>query len=217
MLTPFDGAVQYASVKARWDKLGAFARIAYNWLERSAAAVEFNSLNAGVVTHLDLDARRDVFESSAFLDHIATLIECEPSESASNNPQPRNSGWKRALEERPLGNAWREIFALPELVEFASSLNYDCSEVALEYAAKRYQLPSGMGSWLRHHTRYWQMRRLLAKNLRRHSWIPKANPVSGGVPPRSTMRALTEIVGHEGRWFRNRSGADPSPRPDRHE
>jgi hypothetical protein len=194
-LTPFDEAVRYTSVRDRWETLGGFARIAYNWLERTAAAVEFSSLNAAKVAHIDLDARRDLFESSAFLNQIATLIEREPCASAPSLPHDRNAGWKRALEERPLANAWRELFALPELIDFASSLNYNCSEEALSNAARRYQRPPGIGPWLRHRTRYWQVRRSLVKSLRRRSWLPPAKAVPGGVPPRSTWSALAEVVG----------------------
>ncbi len=194
ILTPADPHVRFPQLTSIWPQLGAFGRMAYNWLERTAAACEFESRFAGSNQHVSLHAQHDVFNSDTYLQRLGTLLEREPDTAIVDAGLKQNAAWQRALEERPLGDAWQELLQLPEVVQLAASLGHPCEQADLRRAALRYQLPSGFGSWMRNKTAYWQWRRRAARVLRANNWLPHAINQQGGGAPRPTRLALAEAA-----------------------
>lgn len=193
VLTPDDTHVRYRSLAPRWPDLGPFARIAYNWLERTAAAIEFSRLHPDV-KHADLKAETDIFKSENYIREIAGLLELQQPGLESPRPASRNAGWTRSLEERPLGEAWQEIFDVPEVLELGAHLGYGFEPVDIEANTRKYQLPAGVGPWLRHRLGYWQARRHVAAFLRDKALIPPGRPVLGGGKPRSSLSAFGDLL-----------------------
>lgn len=193
VLTPDDPHVRFRSLAPAWAGLGPFARIAYNWLERTAAALEFTRLYPEV-RHADLKAEVDVFRSDRYIQEIVRLLELNPTGLAELPTTSQNAGWGRSLEERPLGEAWRQIFDVPEVIELATRLGYGFEPSGIEANTRRYQLPAGVGPWLRHHLRYWQARRRIVTFLRARALIPQGQPVLGGGKPRSSLSALGDLL-----------------------
>ncbi len=193
VLTPHDPWVRFSQVAERWHRLGPYARMAYNWLERTSAGMEFTSRHPEVM-HAHLEATSDVFASERYLREIARLLDLvEPIEVPPFGAQ-QNTSWKRSVEERPLGDAWKEIFELPELTEFSAKLGYAFDAASITANTQKYQLPVSIGSRLRHHARYWQLRRSIAAFLRTAGLIPEGVPVLGGGAPRSTWSALRDAA-----------------------
>lgn len=193
VLTPDDPYVRYQTIAPRWPELGPFARIAYNWLERTSAAVEFTRLHPQVA-HRDIKAETDVFKSDRYIRDIAALLEVEFPADVKASPSNQNAQWLRSVEERPLGEAWRQIFEIPEVIEMGTSLGYGFEAEEVAANIRKYQLPPGIGPWVRHYSGYWKARRHLARLLREKSLIPPARPVLGGGAPRSTWSALAELL-----------------------
>lgn len=193
VLTPDDPHARFRMTTERWSSLGPFARIAYSWLERTAAGFEFTRLNPSI-RHIDLKAEDAVFKSDIYLRKTVELLEMELPEDAMPAVANRNAGWERSLEERPLGEAWRQIFDVPEVVELATRLGYGFEPADIEANTRKYQLPAGAGPWLRHHLRYWQARRRVVAFLRDKALIPQGRPVLGGGKPRSSLSALGDLL-----------------------
>jgi hypothetical protein len=194
-LTPRDPWVRHRDLEAGDQPLGPFAQIGYNWLERTSAGLEFAQRYPQVPHHL-LSAERDVFGSEAWLEAVAGLAGLPVRRGDPTARAAQNSSWLRSLEERPLGEAWREFAQIPELERLARSLGHSFDEAELERRAAKYQLPAGLGSRLRHACRYWQARRRLAAMLRERGWLPARTGAHGGEQPRSTGAAIAEAVRH---------------------
>jgi len=193
ILTPFDPSTRYRALQSRWNELGPFARIAYSWLERTSAGLEFSQRNPHVPTRV-LSAESEVFGSEAYLEAIAGFAGLTPRDGREEAQPARNASWRRSLEERPLGTAWHDLQQIPEVTEFARSLGYGFDDAELESRAARYQLPAGLGSRLRHRTRFWQARRWLARWLREKALIPRGRPAEDGGEPRSLAEAVSEVL-----------------------
>lgn len=207
VLTPSDPHVRFNELGVDWPLLPPFARIAYQWLEMTSAAVEFPQRYPHI-PHRLIDARRDVFESQHYLATIAGLLELKPAAGDTIPHRDQNAGWRRSLEERPLDDNWTSVLSLPALVTLATELGHDCSMPELERRAGRYQLPAGVASLIRHRTHYWQRRRAFAAWLRGRGVIAGRSAVAGGGAPRSTMGAIQETA----RFWRDRLFGRQAPR-----
>jgi len=193
VLTPDDPHVRFRGVSPRWPTMGPVARIAYNWLERTGAALEFVQLHPDV-RHVSLRAETEIFNSDVFVREIAKLLQVDLPTGDLMVPTSHNASWSRSIEERPLGKAWKQIYDVPEMLELATSLGYGFEPKDIETRTRKYQLPAGVGPWLRHRARYWQTRRRLAAWLRKKSLIPQSRPVHGGGPPRTLAGAMSDLL-----------------------
>jgi hypothetical protein len=194
-LTPDDPWVRHRRLERGDQALGPFAQIGYNWLERTGAGLEFSQRHPHV-PHRELAAEREVFGSEAWLEAIAELSGLPVRRGDAQARSAQNSSWIRSLEERPLGDAWRQFAQLPELARLAGSLGHSFDEAELARRAAKYQLPPGIGSRLRHACGYWQARRRVAKLLRGRGWLPPRSGAHGGEQPRSTSEAISEAMRH---------------------
>jgi len=205
VLTPADPWVRHVEIEPRWSSLGPFAHIAYGWLERTGAGREFAS-RYPEVPHRLLSAEPQLFASEEWLEAVAGFAGLPVLPGVARKTPSRNTSWVRSVEERPLGDAWTQLRQLPELVALASSLGHGFGEEELAGRAAKYQLPSALGSRLRHATRYWQVRRSWVSSLRRAGIIPHAESGGHGDDPRPTSEAFSETLRH----FRDRlRGEDP--------
>src|SRR5690606_33656461 len=191
-LRPDDPWIRYPEMLEVWRDAGPLGRIAYNCLERNAAAIEFTASHP-TVPHLTLAAEDQVFKGLEYVEHLSSLIGI-PLATGEVPNVPRNAGWVRSLEERPLGDSWSCLPELAEVVHLAEQLGYVMSEQALRSRADRYQLPDSIASRIRFATRYWQHRRAIAAWLRTRGVIPQANAQTGGARPRSLAGAFREAM-----------------------
>ena len=206
-LTARDPWVRHRELAAGERPLGPFAQIGYNWLERTSAGLEFAE-RFPEVPHRLLSAETEVFGSEAWLEAVAELANLPVRRGDARARPAQNSSWVRSLEERPLGEAWRQFAQLPELERFARTLGHSFDEAELERRAAKYQLPGGLGSRLRHACRYWQARRRLAALLRGRGWLPAHSGAHGGEQPRGTGEAIAEAIRHVRGGSRGHGGQD---------
>ena len=194
VLSPRDPFVRFSHLGERWPGMDAFERMSYNWLERTSAGIEFANLHPQV-PHTLLSAESQVFNSHEYLEVIAGyagLPVLEPGVKQAN----RNVSWLRSLEERPLGTAWRGLRQIPDALELAATLGHDCSDEELERRAARYQLPPGLGSRVRHWSRFWQLRRECAALARRAGLLPPRRAGKEGADARPAGETAAEVFEH---------------------
>ncbi len=179
-LTPFDPNIRLTAYRERWTEMGIFERILYNHLERLEMGFEVAERFPSVPA-IRLRAE-DLFDGDAGIRALIDLTGLRPHERIDMAGVPKNSVWRRTLEERPLGRAWMKYRHHGELLRLCHRLGYSSQHAEVAKLVQKYQRPPGIGPWLRHRIRYWQARRVLAEGVRRAGWFEAARRDPGVEP-----------------------------------
>lgn len=192
-ITPFDPHARFVEYGDRWADLSLFEKILYEWAERHAAALE---------THERLPAApflsvlsEDLFAApAAVIERLAAFMGLEPPGRIAGDAARRNATWDRSREQRPLGDAWRAYESHPIVLALAARLGHPIDPARLERQMERYQLPPGFLPWIRHTTRYWELRGRAAGWLRERGIVPPPSDAMRGFPPRRITGVLREAL-----------------------
>lgn len=192
-ISPFDPYARFVEYRKRWAGMSLFERILYQWLERHAAALETRARMPG--TPFRSLRSEDLFaEPDAAVAGLAEFVGLDAPESGPCGDHRRNATWDRARERHPLGDAWRSYVMHPAVVELAAELGHPHDPQALERQMERYQLPPGLLPWIRHRTKYWELRGRAACRLRDLGIVPPPDDRARGLPPRPLGVALRESI-----------------------
>jgi hypothetical protein len=192
-ISPFDPHARFVEYRDRWAGMSLFEWILYQWLERHAAALETHE-RIPEAPFLSLRSE-DLFAApDTTIATLAEFVGLDSPESPEGKGPRRNATWDRTRELRPLGDAWRAYESHPAVLELAAELGHPHDPEALERQMERYQLPPGVLPWIRHRTRYWELRRRTARRLRDMRILPPATDSARGLPPRPLGAALREVV-----------------------
>ena len=192
-ISPFDPHARFVEYRDRWADLSLFERILYEWVERHAAALETHE-RLPEVPFLSVSSE-ELFEAPAeVVERVAEFVGLDPPERAAGTATRRNETWSRSREQRPLGDAWRAYASHPLVLELAERLGHRLDSGRLEREMTRYQLPPGVMPWIRHRTKYWELRGRAAGWLRERGIVPPASDAMRGLPPRRFTGALREAL-----------------------
>lgn len=192
-ISPHDPHASFVEYRARWAGMSLFERILYQWLERHAAALETHA-KVPEVPFLSLRSE-DLFGApDETIAKLARFVGLDAPRPAARQSSRRNATWDRTRELRPLGDAWRAYEAHPSVLALAAELGHPHDRQALERQMERYQLPPGLLPWIRHRTRYWELRGRAARRLRQLGIVPPAAESARGLPPRPFGDALREAI-----------------------
>jgi hypothetical protein len=192
-IAPFDPHARFVEYRDRWAEMSLFERILYQWLERHAAALEAHE-RMPEIPFLSLRSEDLFADPHATIERLAEHAGLGPPERGSPEATRRNATWDRTKELRPLGDAWRVYESHPAVVELAARLGHPLDPQDLERTMQRYQLPTGVLPWIRHRSRYWQLRGRAAHRLRALGVLPPHDGGARGLPPRPLGTALRETI-----------------------
>ena len=192
-ISPFDPHARFVEYRDRWAGMSLFEMILYQWLERHAAALETRE-RMPEVPFLSLRSE-DLFEDpDATITKLAEFVGLDSPEPPARKTSRQNATWDRTRELRPLGDAWRAYASHPRVLDLAAELGHPHDPRALERQMERYQLPRGLLPWIRHRTKYWELRGRTARRLRDMRILPPTTDSARGLPPRPLGAALREAV-----------------------
>lgn len=192
-ISPFDPYAKFVEYRDRWAGMSLFEMILYQWLERQAAALETHE-RMPEVPFVSLRSE-DLFDDpDAAIRRLAEFVGLPSPEPPARQAPRKNATWDRTRELRPLGDAWRVYASHPAVLELAAGLGHPLDPQALERQMRRYQLPRGLLPWIRHRTRYWELRGRVARRLRDMRILPPPSDSARGLPPRPLGAALREVV-----------------------
>ena len=192
-ISPFDPHARFVEYRDRWVELSLFEMILYQWLERHAYALEVRERWPEIpfLSMRSEDVFQDPDRAIQTLAQFAGLSSSAPP--APTRPR-RNATWDRTRELRPLGDAWRACESHPAVLELAAALGHPYDPQGLEPQMERYQLPPGLLPWIRHRTKYWELRGRAARRLRELGIVPPPTESARGLPPRPLGAALREAI-----------------------
>lgn len=147
---------------ARWERMSPFEKGLYRWLETTRFGLDLPMQYPDVESMAVLS--RDVFSNTHIAESIAEMIGF-PRKALDYHVE-RNESSRHHVERRPVGEEWRRIFDMPEVVDLAQSMGFDMAESTLERMIGRYR-PQGVLPRLRHMTGYWAARERLGRLARR--------------------------------------------------
>lgn len=164
-ISPHHDRVVYGQRYAgRWASMSAFEKGLYRWLETTRFGLDFPLQYPEVQTMAVMS--RDVFADPCVAESIAAMIGFPPKPLDFN--VDRNESARQHVERRPVGDEWKRIHDMPEVVELAQSLGFDMSETTLSNMIKRYR-PQGVLPNLRHLSGYWPLRERLGRL--KNQWV----------------------------------------------
>jgi hypothetical protein len=144
--------------------MSAFEKGLYRWLEITSFGIEFA---AGLPAASCMAIRSpDLFRTPALANAIARFVGLP--EQPLVIEADRNEALRFHVERRPVGSEWRRVFAMPEVVELATSLGFSMDEQYLSKMILKYQL-HGLMPHLRHASGYWPAREALGR------WLSKSH------------------------------------------
>ena len=157
-IDPFRETARFPQYCARWERMSAFERGLYRWLEITSFGVEYTQ----VLPAADSLSFRssELFKDPQRIRRIAGLIGFADQELSLE--VDRNESLDFHVERRPLREEWRRVYDMPEVMELAISMGFDMEEASLRQLVRRYQL-QGLIPRLRHATRYWALREALGR------------------------------------------------------
>lgn len=192
-ISPFDPHARFVEYRDRWARMSLFEMILYQWLERHAAALETRERMPDV-PFLSLRSEDLFRDQEATIATLAGFVGLDsPRPPAPKTPR-QNATWDRTRELRPLGDAWRAYPSHPAVLELAAGLGHPHDPQELERQMARYQLPPGLLPWIRHRTKYWELRGRAASRLRELGIVPPPTDGARGLPPRPLGAALREAI-----------------------
>jgi len=152
-------SARFSAYRSRWADMTPFERSLFRWLEITSLGLEFRERHPEVQL---LSMRSDELfaDGSARVAQIAQMIGLPPRELSFD--VPKNEALDSHVERRPLGDEWRRVYDMPEVMELATSLGFDMSPEHLAVLARRYQL-NGWMARLRHASGYWEIRERLGR------------------------------------------------------
>ena len=156
--------VHGARYAARWSGMSAYEKGLYRWLETTQFGIDFRRDFPEVEVMEALS--QDIFAKPQIIERIADTIGF-PSRPLDLRVD-KNETSRQHAERRPVGEEWKRIYDMPEVVELAQGLGFDMSESTLAKMVGRYR-PQGVLPNLRHLTGYWAAREKLGRwrrNLR---------------------------------------------------
>lgn len=158
-ISPHHDRVMYGQrYAARWERMSAFEKGLYRWLETTRFGLDFP------VQYPDVESMavisRDVFADPRVAESIAAMIGFP--RRRLDYMADKNESARFDIERRPVGGEWKRIYDMPEVVELALSLGFDMSEATLSNMVKRYR-PQGLLPTLRHLVGYWPLREHLGR------------------------------------------------------
>lgn len=201
-ISPFDPNAVFVEYRERWARLSPFEKTLYQWLERHAFALEmkerFNNL-----PYLTIRAE-DMFDNDEPYEALLTFSGLDRFErTLRESIHRKNERWQRSVEKNPLGESWRRYKSHPHVLELARELGHNLDPEYLQREIARYQLPPGIGPWVRYKTRYWNRRARLGAFLRERNVLPPQPDDTAGLPPRSLL-SLVKTILRSHRWGRSR-------------
>jgi hypothetical protein len=155
-ISPFHENVVFHRYRSQWARMSPFEKGLFRWLEITRFGLDFQE-QFPEVECLSVK-NRDLFSSPARAESIAKFIGFESR--ALSYDVHKNESAENHVERRPIGNEWRKVFDMSEVVELAETLGFDMQLAAIEKLVSRYQL-NGLLSHLRHGTGYWALRERL--------------------------------------------------------
>ncbi len=192
-ISPFDPHARFVEYRDRWNEMSLFEMLLYQWLERHAAALEGHARMAEL-PFLSLRSEDLFMDPEAAIGKLAEFVGLDSPEPPARKTPRRNETWDRTRELRPLGDIWRTYRSHPAVLELAKKLGHPLDPEKLERQMGRYQLPPGVLPWIRHRTRYWELRGRAASWLRERGIVPPPPDTERGLPPRPLTGALRELV-----------------------
>jgi hypothetical protein len=192
-ISPFDPHARFVEYRDRWARMSLFEMILYQWLERHAAALETRE-RMPEVPFLSLRSEDLFRDPEATIATLAEFVGLDSPEPPAPKSPRQNATWDRTRELRPLGDVWRAYRSHPAVLELAAELGHPHDPRALERQMERYQLPPGLLPWIRHRTKYWQLRGRAASRLRGLGIVPPPADGARGLPPRPLGAALREAI-----------------------
>lgn len=197
-ISPFDPPARFVEYRERWSSMSRFERILYQWLERNAFAVE-TGRRYPETPFLSIRSEELFADVPGVFRRIAEFAGLAlPSEGVVEESGRQNRAWQRSLEQRPLDDRWRAYESHPRVLELARALGHPLDPGLLERQMEKYQLPPGLLPWLRHATRFWDVRRSIAESLRGVGVLPPQPEDRAGLPPRSLASVLRDAFGARG-------------------
>ncbi len=194
ILTPFDPNTVFQHYCERWEKTSIFERMLYHWLEVTSYAAECHRTFCDI-PYLELSADT-LFKDDNAVMRIFDLMGLErPGLPLNRAESPKNATWQRTIEETPLGASWRAYEHHRDVIATGQRLGYTFDSVKLETILAKYQVPQRVFPLLRHHLRWWQIRRHVAEFLRAKHLLPPAT-YQQGLQPRTSGRIYSEWVHH---------------------
>ena len=162
-ITPLHPQSRFKSYSKNWGNMSVFEKCLFRWLEVMAYSEELKDRIPDV--QFMTVKSEDFFQSREMISKIAGFIGFENGRRIDLSPK-KNEIQLFNLERRPIGAEWRQYDKIPELVKLANSYGFDMSKSFVEDIISRYQLPSGVLPFLRHHLGYWKIKERVGKALR---------------------------------------------------
>lgn len=193
-ISPYDPHARFVEYRDRWPSMSRFERILYQWLERNAFALEMRERHPEV-PFLSVRSEDLFADVDGVFGRIAGLAGLEPPGRVDEDRSGRqNRAWGRSLEQSPIGERWRAYEDHPRALELARSLGHSVDPAETERRMERYRRPAGLLPWLRHRTRFWDLRRAVAEALRERGILPPQPDDRAGLPPRSALETVRDAL-----------------------
>jgi hypothetical protein len=158
-ISPHHANVRFPGYQSRWAAMSPFERGLFRWLEITTLGLEFAERHPGIPT-LSMRSDQLFADPKAQGARIASLVGLAPREFSLD--VPRNESLEHHVERRPIGEEWRRVYGMPEVLALAESLGFDMEEDSVARIVSRYQL-QGWLPRLRHASGYWALRERLGR------------------------------------------------------
>ena len=162
-ITPLHPQSRFKSYSKTWNDMFVFEKCLFRWMEVVAYSEELKE-RFPEIQFMTVKSE-DFFRSKKTIAEIADFMGFENDRKIELSPK-KNEIQLFNLERRPIGAEWKRYDKFPELVKLAGTYGFDMSESFVEELISRYQLPSGVWPFLRHHLGYWTIKERVGKALR---------------------------------------------------
>ena len=157
-ISPFHDNARFQEYQSRWPAMSPFERGLFRWLEITSLGREFRERHPEVPV---LAIRSDeLFADPALAARVAEFVGLPPRELDFD--VPKNEAASHHVERRPVGEEWRRVFDMPEVMALAETMGFDMRPENVARIVSRYQLHGWLAK-LRHATGYWTMREHLGR------------------------------------------------------
>jgi len=153
-ISPMHENARYRHYAAEWPSWSRFEKCLYRWLEITAYGLELPKLLPGI--RLLTMSSDSVFGDPDALERVAKFVGLEGVDIERS--KRTNASERHYLERWPVGDEWARFSRVPEVLDVAGCLGYDCSHEAVFRRIAPYQLPQNLGSMLRNRLQYWAWR-----------------------------------------------------------
>lgn len=162
-ITPMHQRARYWQFSDRWAGMTPFEKGLYRWLEVTAYGLELKTVYPGLA-HMVVPSDA-VFNPGGALRQIADFCGFVVRGNI-RRASDRNAAQAHHVEQMPIKSEWEAYARHPEVVELGESLGYDMSKRHVAEVVHKYQLPGGIGPWIRHRTGFWPLRFAIGRLLR---------------------------------------------------